>query len=187
MVRTRVGYTGGTTENPEYYKLGDHTETLEVVYDPSRISYEELLDIFWRSHTPTLPPYSTQYKSAIFYHGEEQRILAEASRAEYEAEFDAKVYTGIIPAARFYPAEDYHQKYYLQNTPELRAEFEAMYPDINGFVNSTAAARLNGYVAGYGDEAVLRAELEDYGLSEAGKAKLLELTAGGLRPAQPVS
>ena len=67
MVRTRVGYTGGTDDSPTYERLGDHTESVEIEYDPSRLSYQELLDIFWASHTPTLEPYARQYMPAIFY------------------------------------------------------------------------------------------------------------------------
>jgi len=91
--------------------MGDHTETLQIDFDPSQISYEELLDIFWASHRPTNPPRSRQYMSAILYHSEEQRRAAEASRDRIAAAI-GNVFTRIAPFERFYLAEEYHQKYY---------------------------------------------------------------------------
>ena len=76
MVRTRVGYAGGLKENPSYYGLGDHSETIQIDYAPTRISYQELLDVFWSSHNPQQRPWSTQYKSMILYHTDEQKRLA---------------------------------------------------------------------------------------------------------------
>ena len=139
-----------TTGNPEYYKLGDHTETVQIVYDPTRISYEDLLNVFWHSHNPTMDMMSVQYKSIIFYHNDEQKQIATESKEQLEAEKRSRIFTEIVPAPEFYPAEGYHQKYYLQQVEELAKEFKAKYPDINDFTNSTAVARVNGYVAGYG-------------------------------------
>jgi peptide-methionine (S)-S-oxide reductase len=173
VVRTRVGYTGGTTDSPTYERLGDHTESVEIEYDPSRISYKELLDLFWASHTPTLEPYARQYMPAIFYHTEEQRRLAIQSRDREAARADGPIYTEILPAGRFYQAEDYHQKYWLRHRMDLMEEFRAYYPDDADLIRSTAAARVNGYVAGYGTPEALKTELESLGLSpEAGEALL---------------
>ena len=86
MVRTRVGYAGGTKDNPTYHNLGSHSETIQIDYDPVQISYEELLRVFWDSHLPIFPPFSQQYKSAIFYHDENQQRLAEESKVRVEAE-----------------------------------------------------------------------------------------------------
>lgn len=177
MIRTRVGYAGGSEENPTYYDLGGHTETVEIDYDPARISYEELLDIFWDSHNPARPALSVQYKSAIFYHDEEQKRLALESKARLEAELNATIFTEILPYSRFHLAEDYHQKYYLRNVPDLRKEMTAIYPDVNNFVNSTAVARVNGYLGGNGDIEILRQEIDGYGLSPAAKQRLLEMAA----------
>jgi peptide-methionine (S)-S-oxide reductase len=91
--------------------MGDHTETLQVDFDPSRISYRELLDVFWTSHRPTSPPLSRQYMSAILFHNEEQRRAAEESRDRMAKTF-GNVYTRIASFERFYLAEEYHQKYY---------------------------------------------------------------------------
>ena len=166
MVRTRVGYAGGSKVNPTYHNLGDHSETIEIDFDPTRTSYRELLDVFWASHRPVQRSYSLQYASRIFFHSEEQRELAEESRALAEVEYGSKVHTSIEPAAQFYLAEDYHQKYYLQGQALLAAEVREIYPDLEGFVNSTLAARLNGHVGGRGSREQLDAELDSYGLSE---------------------
>ena len=175
MIRTRVGYAGGSKENPTYYNLGDHTETVQIDYDPDQISYQELLDIFWNSHNAARPPLSTQYKSIIFYHNEEQKRLALESKARREAELNEPVLTEIVPYSEFYLAEDYHQKYYLSGVPDLKKELTAIYPDINDFINSTAVSRINGYVVGNGNMETLQAEIDSYGLSPAAKQRLLAL------------
>ena len=177
MIGTRVGYTGGKRENPTYRALGDHAESIEIDYDPAVVSYRELLEIFWKSHDSGSRPWSRQYMSAIFYHNEEQKKLAVESREREEARTHGKIYTEISPAARFYPAEDYHQKYYLRQRPELIRELKAIYPSNEDFVNSTAAARANGYLAGYGSYAALQAELGDL-LPPEESRKLLDIVRG---------
>lgn len=117
--------------------------------------------------------------SIVFYHNEEQRELAIAAKQDEENSLDREIFTEIIPYSAFYPAEDYHQKYYLQQVPELITEFRAIYPDIKRFINSTAAARVNGYVGGYGKPENLRKELKSYGLTPAGNKKLLEIAPVG--------
>jgi peptide-methionine (S)-S-oxide reductase len=177
VIRTRVGYAGGSKDNPTYYSLGDHTETVQIEYDPERTSYQELLNVFWNSHNAAILPYSVQYKSIIFYHDEEQKRLALESKAREEEKRNANIYTEILPYSKFYLAEDYHQKYYLRSVPDLKKELTAIYPDDNEFVNSTAVARVNGYVGGNGDIETLRQEIDSYGLSPAAKQRLLEMAA----------
>ena len=172
MIRTRVGYTGGTKPNPTYHNLGDHTETVEIDYDPAIISYEKLLDIFWRSHQPGQAAWSSQYKAAIFYHNDRQKALALQSRKQVAARLKRPVATEILPAGEFTLAEDYHQKYYLRQMPDLLAEFSAIYPSREALVSSTAAARVNGYVAGYGTLAEFQAEVTGLGLSPAAQQRL---------------
>jgi peptide-methionine (S)-S-oxide reductase len=174
VVRTRVGYAGGDTEDPTYSSLGGHSETIQIDYDPSRISYAELLDLFWASHSPTTRPFSTQYASIIFYHDEEQRRLAEESREREATRRGVRIYTEIVPYTQFYLAEDYHQKHRLRQDPVLLAEFQSIYPDPADLTASTAAARVNGYLGGNGSPAQLQAELDDLGLSPAAKERLLE-------------
>ena len=156
-----------------------------MVYDPSIISYEDLLEVFWNAHSPTSLPWSRQYMSAVFYYSDAQKQLAEESRDKLQAEKGRQVHTEILPAD-FHAAEDYHQKYYLQGETALAGEYRAVYPDMEDFVRSTAVARVNGYTAGYGTPETLRKELDDLGLSAKGKEKLLDLAEHGLRPACPL-
>jgi peptide-methionine (S)-S-oxide reductase len=183
VVSTRVGYTGGEKVNPTYYSLGNHSESIEIVYDPSVISYRELLDVFWQGHDPGGKPYSDQYKSVIFYHDDEQKRMAEETRDNLEATTGRTIYTEIVPAGVFYPAEEYHQKYHLFQYQDLAADMKAVYPDPEDFVSSTAVARLNGYAGGYGDITNLEEKLELLGLSEKGKEIVREIASRGLTPA----
>ena len=120
------GYTGGKKVNPTYEEVSagstGHIESIEVIYNPSRVTYEKLLDVFWRNIDPTdsrgqFVDRGGQYRSAIFYHSEEQRKIAEASkqRLARSGVFSKPVITEILPASAFYPAEDYHQDYYKKN------------------------------------------------------------------------
>jgi peptide methionine sulfoxide reductase msrA/msrB len=126
VVRVVSGYTGGHKENPTYQEVcagtTGHAEAVQITFDPSRISYRELLDIFWRQIDPTDPggqfaDRGDSYRTAIFYHDEEQRRLAEESKRELEqsGKFDKPIVTEILPAGPFYPAEEYHQDYYRKN------------------------------------------------------------------------
>lgn len=174
VVRTRVGYAGGTKDHPTYHDLGDHTESIQLDYDPAKLSYEKLLDAFWSAHDPTERPWSTQYKAILFWHDEEQRAVAEKSRDAIEKKLGRRVTTELVKAGTFTPAEDYHQKYVLQNSRAVAAQVAKWYRgDFQGFVDSTAAARLNGYLAGYGDGAQLERELPSLGLEPALGAELL--------------
>lgn len=118
------GYTGGTSTNPNYenYAAGGHVEAVEVVYDPNKISYEKLLDVYWHQVNPTDPggqfvDRGHQYTTAIFYLNESQKNQAEASKAAIDKRgvYDEPIVTPILPARPFYPAEDYHQDYYKKN------------------------------------------------------------------------
>ncbi len=170
MVRTRVGYAGGTTANPDYYHISDYTETVQVDYDPAVISYIELLDVFWDSHDPRWPSGSGQYMTALSYHNAQQKRLAEESKAKAEAREKGKIVTRILPLGEFTRAEGYHQKYVLRQEHDLLQELNAIYPKEKDFVDSTAAARINGYLDGYGTAADLQEDLPGFGLSpRAGK------------------
>ena len=173
MVRTRVGYTGGRTQNPTYYHLGDHTETVEVDYDPSQTSYEQLLAVFWTTHNPCAGHGSRQYMSAVFYHNDAQKKLALETRDRDEARRGTRIATEVLRATTFYVAEDYHQKYFLRAQARLMREFRAMYPDAKDFMNSTAAARVNGYLSGNGSKEMIRKELDQLGLSPEASQTLL--------------
>jgi peptide-methionine (S)-S-oxide reductase len=132
VISTTAGYTGGNKKNPTYEEVSSgttgHAESVQILYDPSRISYARLLDVFWHNIDPTVKnrqfcDEGNQYRSAIFYHSEEQRRLAEESKKALEAagRFKGPIYTEIRPASEFYPAEEYHQKYYQKNP--LRYKF----------------------------------------------------------------
>jgi len=129
VIATRVGYAGGTVDNPTYEQVSaggtGHAEAIQVVYDPEKVSYEELLKIFWHNIDPTVKDKQfcdagNQYRSAIFYDDDEQKRLAEASKKEVEKTFP-EVYTEIVPLETFWLAEDYHQNYYQKNP--LRYKF----------------------------------------------------------------
>lgn len=179
MIRTRVGYSGGTLENPTYYQLGDHTETLQIDYDPERISYEKLLELYWSEHDPASRAWSTQYKAVVFYHDNEQKRLAEESRERLAAKLKRRVFTEVIPFRRFFPAEAYHQKYYLRQDRGLLQELQRYYSIDAELMNSTAAARVNGYLGRFGTAEGLKAEIDRLGLSEDGRRKLLDILEGG--------
>jgi len=173
-----VGYAGGTTRNPSYHDLGDHSESIQIDFDPSRISYRELLEIFWKSHDPTRGSWSRQYRQAIFYHNELQRKVAMESRNKLASETKERIATEIEPYAGFYLAEDYHQKHSLRAYPEIMRGFGAMFPDVKSLINSTAVTRVNGYLGGNGSCDSLKAEIESFGLSKRAKETLTSVVCG---------
>jgi peptide-methionine (S)-S-oxide reductase len=124
VISTTSGYTGGRAANPSYEEVSrggtGHAEAVEIVYDPAKVSYEKLLDVFWHNIDPLAKDrqfcdHGDQYRSAIFYHGDEQRALAEASKAAVAKRFKQPIQTAILPAGPFYKAEEYHQDYYVKN------------------------------------------------------------------------
>ena len=124
VISTTSGYTGGHTANPSYEQVSHggtgHAEAVEIAYDPAKVSYKKLLDVFWHNIDPLAKDrqfcdHGDQYRSAIFYHDEEQRALAEASKAAVEKRFEQPVATQIVPTGPFYKAEEYHQDYYMKN------------------------------------------------------------------------
>ena len=124
VISTTSGYTGGHTVNPSYEQVSHggtgHAESVEIVYDPAKVSYNKLLDVFWHNIDPLAKDrqfcdHGDQYRSAIFYRGEDQRALAEASKAAVEKRFKQPIATQIVPAGPFYKAEEYHQDYYRKN------------------------------------------------------------------------
>ena len=167
--------------NPTYHSLGDHSESIQIDYDPTVISYKDLLKRFWEAHDPSTGSWSTQYKAAIFYHNDEQKKLALETRDEIEATQHIKVKTEILPLSRFYVAEAYHQKYGLRSHSEFMREFRNIYPSDEALMNSTAAARVNGYLSGYGTAASLQEEIGLLGLSPEAQRKLMGYAKKNLR------
>lgn len=124
VISTTSGYNGGHKKNPSYEEVSagrtGHAESVQVVYDPAKVSYERLLAVFWRNIDPLVAnrqfcDVGNQYRSAIFYHDESQRRLAEESKQRLEKERGWKIVTEIVPAGEFFPAEEYHQDYYRKN------------------------------------------------------------------------
>ena len=163
MIRSRVGYAGGEKPNPTYRDLGNHSEAIQIDFDPAVISYEDLLDLFWESHNPSRESWSPQYASFVFTHDAEQERRAQASAAALGKE----IATRIRPLDRFWRAEDYHQKYRLRNSGGVMEVLAPLYATDREFVDSTVAARLNGLLAGYGRAESVRAELKEIGTPEA--------------------
>lgn len=133
VVSTAVGYTGGSFENPTYKQVCSgktgHAEAVEVEYDPSQVSYEGLLNVFWEIHDPTTlnrqgPDIGAQYRSAIFFHTPEQKVAAIASkeRLQHSGRYKNPVVTEIVPASEFYRAEDYHQQYFEKRGSACRTQ-----------------------------------------------------------------
>jgi peptide-methionine (S)-S-oxide reductase len=173
-----VGYTGGTTPDPTYRRLGDHTETVQVDFDPEMVGYRELLGLFWQSHNASRPAWSPQYMSAVFFEDEDQERLARNVKEHLENSLGRELRTEILRAARFYLAEDYHQKYILQGDRLLNREFRQMYPGFAEFVDSPAAAKVNGYLYGCGSLEQVRTELSSLGVSVKGGEHLLSRVRG---------
>jgi peptide-methionine (S)-S-oxide reductase len=120
VIETAVGYSGGETVNPTYKDVctdeTGHAEVVQVTFDPAKVSYQQLLDVFWQIHDPTQvnrqgPDFGSQYRTAIFFHSPEQEAAAKASRDAAQARFPRPIVTEITPASTFWPAEEYHQQY----------------------------------------------------------------------------
>jgi peptide-methionine (S)-S-oxide reductase len=125
VISVTSGFAGGTTENPTYEQVCSettgHAEVTEIAFDPTKISYNQLLDVFWQAHDPTTlnrqgADVGTSYRSIILYRSEKQKLEAEKSKIAAQQNFRSPIVTEIVPLKKFYPAEDYHQKYYDNNT-----------------------------------------------------------------------
>lgn len=175
VVRTRVGYAGGKQLNPTYYNIGDHTETLQIEYDPTIISFERILDIFWHNHNPKKPAWLRQYMSIIFLHDEKQEKIARETFNSEASRIREPIYTELIHFTQFHIAESYHQKYNLRKYPDLIGEYQSIYPVDTDFVSSTSAAKVNGYVTGYGTKENFKRDIVGLGLSPEGVKGLTEV------------
>lgn len=125
VISVTSGYAGGKSENPTYKQIctgtTGHAEVTQIEFDPARISYDKLLDVFWQAHDPTTlnrqgADEGTQYRSIILYHDDRQKLVAEKSKLEAQKDFKHPIVTEIVPFTKFYPAEDYHQEYYDNNS-----------------------------------------------------------------------
>lgn len=169
MLRTRVGYCGGTRPHPTYHSLGDHSESIQIDFDPRVISYAQLVQEALNQGNFGGATYSRQYRSAIFYHSPEQKEVAEKAGCQ-----------ALEPVGNFTRAEDYHQKYYLQQS-NLVKDFYAMFPEDVAFTDATATMRANAMVAGCFSGPQIQALLPQMGVSEATGKGLLR-SAGAAQP-----
>lgn len=156
-----MGYTGGTDPDPTYTHMGGHSETVDLRYDPSVVTYEDLLAIFWKYHDATSPT-SPQYRSAIYYHSQEQRRLAEKTLAEEASKTVKPICTAVEKASRFTNAENYHQKYFLRQHHKLLQILDLSDEDL---ITSHVATKLNGYLGRCGNKAQFEQDKENLKLT----------------------
>jgi hypothetical protein len=157
--------------------MRDHTEAVLVEYDPDRVSYEELLRVFWSSHNPREESYSRQYRNAVFYLTEQQKRAVLTSLEDVQEKSPSPVMTDVEAAGEFYPAEDYHQKYYLRKRAEILSDLQSRYPG-ESFVASTEAARINGYLGCNGEREEIERVLPHLGLSHRMQQRLVDYVSG---------
>ncbi|MDN7245033.1 peptide-methionine (S)-S-oxide reductase MsrA [Planococcus shenhongbingii] len=180
VLRTRVGFSGGTTPNPAYRNMGDHTETVQIDFDPELIPFEEVLKQFWRNHYPNRDEYKgRQYISLLRFHSDAQAEAIERVKKEMEAELGEEIETEIASYTQFALAEERHQKYYLKRYPKALEQLEIFYPNPDLLIDSTFAARLNGFVKGFGTRESLKQEIMGWNTKKANRQiladKLLKL------------
>lgn len=176
VVTTRTGYAGGSTVAPYYRKMGDHTETLQIEFDPEQIRYEDILREFWWNHYPNRDAYKgRQYISLLFWHSEEQRLLIDLVKKEREQHLSETVETEIRPFAGFTEAEERHQKYYLKRYPKALEQLAELYPQACVLTDSTFAARLNGFVKGFGSRQQLMDEIARWPIGQEHQALLQQV------------
>ena len=176
VVRTCTGYAGGSTPAPNYRQMGDHTETLQVEFDPEQIRYEELLREFWWNHYPNRDAYKgRQYISLLYWHSEEQRLLIDQVKKEREQHLNEPVETEIRSFDGFTEAEERHQKYYLKRYPKALEQLAELYPEAVLLTDSTFAARLNGFVKGFGSRQHLMAEIALWPIGQEQRALLQQV------------
>ena len=148
VVRTRVGYAGGTKADPTYHALGDHTEAFQLEYDPRRIAFSDLVERALASHDPHARTPKVQYQSVLFAADADQRTALTTVLEEHGLDPDG-IATRVEQLGRFYPAEPYHQKHSLRGTPGLLRVFETVGYDDEALRESPAAATLNGHAGGH--------------------------------------
>lgn len=160
-----MGYAGGTTPSPTYENIGDHTECVQVDFDPRTVTYERLLGIFWSVYDSRSCDPRVQYASLILTADAGQEAAAFASAAEHEMRTGRTPETRIEPLRIFHLAEGYHQKWYLRSDTVLNRRFASWYPDDAAFTDSTAAARANGLLGGFNPGGSLDELIAGLGLS----------------------
>ena len=158
-----MGYAGGKKKHPTYQNLGDHTEVIQIQYDPCKISFKQLLSLFWKNHNPSIS-YQKQYWSIILYINEEQKSVAQDFLQLYKKESLATIYTQIIPFEEYHHAESYHQKYILQTHPWIIVAVNVQ--SAKDLIQSQICTKLNGFLSSYGTHDELVEVAKTFGLNE---------------------
>ncbi|WP_244935781.1 peptide-methionine (S)-S-oxide reductase MsrA [Paenibacillus glycanilyticus] len=176
VIRTRVGFAGGTTAEPSYRSMGDHTETVELQFDAALVSYDELLELFWNNHNPyNINGYKDrQYQSLLLYRDDEQAEAFRRIKSRME-ETKGILDTELSPFNAFYPAESRHQKYYLKRFPDAVEKLMSLYLSEEELERSTLAARLNGVAKGFLNLERLQNEMKGWPVAEDELKKILSL------------
>lgn len=175
VLRTRVGYAGGTQPNPSYKNLGDHSEMVELEFDPVLLPLKDILRLFWQSHNPAnINDYKgRQYRSLLLYRDEEQLCIIQQVIRERAAQGQDSSLTEITPYTGFTWAEDRHQKYYVKRYPDALAKLTALYPSHHELVNATLTARLNGLAKGFTNLSRVIQEIEGWAISAGERERLI--------------
>jgi len=172
VVRTCVGYAGGTAPEPTYGRIGDHIETVRIAFDPSRLAYTDLLDVFWDVCDPTRAAFKRQYQTALFPRKNAQETAVRESVEAARAAAGTEIAVEVIADATFTRAEDYHQKYKLRHESVVTEALRRMYASDAEFLDAPAAALANGIVGGYRDPARLDDDVRTLALSGDAAAAL---------------
>lgn len=182
VISTVVGYAGGTSLHPTYHKIADYTETVEVIFDPTLISLEKLLHIFWQNHDATKDRFykERQYISLLVFQNKQQEQIAEKIKQSEEEYQGKEIQTEFQLATPFYTAEDYHQKYFLRRFKEATEKVQALFSNEEVFIRSTIAARLNGFIRENISLSDIKEEIKTWMLSEE-KLKQLQETIATLK------
>ncbi|TVY07130.1 peptide-methionine (S)-S-oxide reductase MsrA [Paenibacillus cremeus] len=180
VIRTRVGYAGGTTPAPTYRMLGDHTETVELDFDPGLVSLEAILGLFWdHHHPPNINEYKgRQYLSLVLYRDELQQSIIFKVIEDRRREGKGRTETEIASFKGFYIAEERHQKYYLKRYPDAVRKLGPLYPTPEDLTNATLAARLNGLAKGFTNLTFVIQDIQKWPIDEDERATLIRLVQG---------
>ncbi|WP_138755058.1 peptide-methionine (S)-S-oxide reductase MsrA [Paenibacillus sinopodophylli] len=175
VVRTCTGYAGGTAPEPTYRQMGDHTETVQITFDPAIISFGELLEVFWNNHNPVnINEYKgRQYQSLLFYSNEGHKAEINRILRKREALGKSEPATEIVPASAFHLAEDRHQKYYLKRFQDAMDKLDNLFGSQAELQNSTLAARLNGLAKGYTNMERIVMEVRNWRMEPSNQERLI--------------
>lgn len=174
-MRTRTGYAGGRSTNPNYQDVGFHSEVIEVDYDPSLITYEALVSHFFESHNATSKPYYQRIKSLVFYRDEAEKEIAQKiieQQKQIAVQKGLLVYTELKPYEVLYLAEPEHQLKALKAEVSLHSELLEMFGNESNLQNSILGSKLNGFLYGFGSHSEIESILSQSGLSEASKSRV---------------